>query len=106
MAPRLNLVAITVRDFMAPDLVTVKENTGLYEVIEQMHAKGVRRLPVVDAAAGLTDILTLDDLIVLLAEERMALVKRVKHEPKRAMQAKIHRPDNNYLLNNTCTKVQ
>ena len=83
MAPQLDPETITVRDIMAPDLVTVKENTGLYEAIEQMHAQGVRRLPVVDAGGGLTGILTLDDLIELLAEEMTALAKLVKHEQKK-----------------------
>jgi CBS domain-containing protein len=83
MAPQLDPETITVGDIMAPDLVTVKENIGLYEAIEQMHSKGVRRLPVVDASGGLTGILTLDDLIELLAEEMAALAKLVKHEQKK-----------------------
>jgi len=44
IAPELDPAAITVGDIMAPDLVTVKENTGIYEAIEYMRAKGVRRL--------------------------------------------------------------
>lgn len=82
MAPQLDPEAITVRDIMAPDLVAVKEDIGIYEAIEHMHAKGVRRLPVVDADGSLIGILTLDDLIELLAEEMAALAKLVKHEQK------------------------
>lgn len=83
MAPQLDPAAITVGDIMAPDLVTVKEYAGLYEAIELMHSRGVRRLPVVDVSGGLAGILTLDDLVELLAEEMAALAKLVKHEQKK-----------------------
>ena len=83
MAPELDQRAITVGDIMAPDLVTVKENTGVFEAIQYMRAKGVRRLPVVDGSGGLVGILTLDDLLELLAEELLALARLVKHEQKK-----------------------
>jgi len=83
IAPELDPAAITVGDIMAPDLVTVKENTGIYEAIEYMRAKGVRRLPVVNDSGGLVGILTLDDLLELLAEELLELAKLVKYEQKK-----------------------
>jgi len=83
MAPQLDPAAITVSDIMVPELATVKENAGLFEAIEYMHAKGVRRLPVVDDNGGLIGILTLDDLIELLADEMAALSRLVRHEQKR-----------------------
>jgi len=48
-----------------------------------MCAKGVRRLPVVSDSGGLVGILTLDDLLELLAEELLALAKLVKLEQKK-----------------------
>ena len=83
MAPELNQMVITVGDIMAPDLVTVKDNTGVFEAIQYMRAKGVRRLPVVNDGGGLVGILTLDDLLELLAEELLALAKLVRHEQKK-----------------------
>lgn len=83
MAPELNQMVITVGDIMVPELATVKENTGVFEAIQYMRAKGVRRLPVVDNGGGLVGILTLDDLLELLAEELLALAKLVKHEQKK-----------------------
>jgi CBS domain-containing protein len=85
MAPELDQVVITVGDIMVPDLVTVKENTGVFEAIQYMRAKGVRRLPVVNEGGGLVGILTLDDLLELLAEELLALAKLVTHEQKKEM---------------------
>ena len=82
MAPAIDQMVITVGDIMVPELVTVKENAGLFETIEYMRAKGVRRVPVVDKGGGLVGILTLDDLLELLAEELLSLAKLVRHEQK------------------------
>jgi CBS domain-containing protein len=83
MAPDLVQTVITVGDIMAEKLVTVKESTGVYEAIQYMRGEGVRRLPVVDSKGGLIGILTLDDLLELLAEELLELSKLVKHEQKK-----------------------
>ncbi len=80
VAPELDQAAITVGDIMAPDLVTVKENTGVFEAIQYMRANGVRRLPVVYENGGLAGILTLDDLLEILAEELQALARLVRQE--------------------------
>lgn len=82
MAPAIDQMVITVGDIMVPELVTVKENAGMFETIEYMRAKGVRRVPVVDKGGGLVGILTLDDLLELLAEELLSLAKLVRHEQK------------------------
>jgi len=83
MAPELDASAITVGDIMTPDLAVVKEDAGLYESIQYMRAIGVRRLPVVNNSGGLVGILTLDDMLELLAEEMSTLAKLVKHEQKK-----------------------
>jgi CBS domain-containing protein len=83
MAPAIDLNVITLGDIMAPELATVKEDAGLSETIEYMRTKGVRRVPVVDKAGGLVGILTLDDLLELLAEELLALARLVKQEQKK-----------------------
>jgi len=83
MAPQIDPATVTVKDILTTDLVTIKKDAGLFEAIEYMHAKGVRRLPVVDDNGGLIGILTLDDLIELLADEMTALARLVKHEQKK-----------------------
>lgn len=85
LAPELDAKAITVGDFMTPELATVKENTGVFESIAYMRNKGVRRLPVVNESGGLVGILTLDDLLDLLAEELQVVAKLIKHEQKKEM---------------------
>jgi len=88
MAPAIDQTVITVGDIMMTELATVKENAGLSETIEYMRAKGVRRVPVVDRGGGLVGILTLDDLLELLAEELLALAKLVRHEQKKEMMSR------------------
>jgi len=83
VAPGLDPGTITVGDIMTPEVATVKESAGIFEAIEYMRAKGVRRLPVVKESGGLVGILTLDDLLGLLAEELLALSRLVKHEQQK-----------------------
>lgn len=83
MAPDLVQMVITAGDIMAPKLSTVKDSTGIYEAIQYMRGEGVRRLPVVDSKGGLIGILTLDDMLELLAEELLELSRLVKHEQKK-----------------------
>jgi len=67
---------VTAGDVMGLDLVSVAEQTGIWETMLQMRSKGVRRVPVVNDSGGLEGILALDDLIELLAEE-LTLLARV-----------------------------
>ena len=60
---------LTIGDIMLPGLATIDEATGVFETIEFMRGKGVRRMPVVAADGSLVGIVTLDDLLALLAEE-------------------------------------
>lgn len=80
MAPGLDPDAITVGDIMMTGFASVKEDTGIFESIQYMRTKGVRRLPVVDAENKLVGIVTLDDLFLLLSEELDALAKLVARE--------------------------
>ncbi|WP_435626449.1 CBS domain-containing protein [Candidatus Ferrigenium straubiae] len=85
VAPGLDPSAITVGDIMVSDLATVTENIGVFEAIQYMRTRGVRRLPVVDGNGGLVGILAVDDLLELLADELLLLAKLVKREQKKEM---------------------
>ncbi len=85
MAPELDDRVITVGDIMTQELFTVKDSVDTFEAIQYMRSKTVRRLPVVDEAGGLVGILTLDDVLELLAEEMLDLSKLVGYERKKEM---------------------
>lgn len=56
-------------DVMTEDLVTVREDDGVFEVIQTMSDAAIRRIPVVDDQGALVGIISLDDVIVLLSTE-------------------------------------
>ncbi len=72
-----------VGDIMSFDLVTANETDGIWETLQRMRARGVRRVPVVNGAGGLVGILTADDLLELLGEELSDLVKVIASQPQR-----------------------
>jgi predicted transcriptional regulator len=84
----VNPDTLKVGDIMSLDVATVHESEGLFEAMRHMRDKGVRRMPVVDHEGGLVGILTLDDLLGLLAEELTELAKLVSHERQREATAR------------------
>ena len=80
MATELDQKVITVGDIMLEELVTVKESVGVFEAIQYMRSMTVRRLPVVDESGALVGLVTLDDLLELLAEELLAISKLVNYQ--------------------------
>ena len=75
VATELDCKVITVGDIIITKLIVIKDNAGVFEAIQLMVNKGVRRLPVVDDAGGLVGIVTLDDLLLLLSKELATLTK-------------------------------
>jgi CBS domain-containing protein len=79
---------ITAGDIMSADLATVTESHGVLETIEAMRHRGVRRMPVVDADNRLTGIVTVDDLLEVLAGELEHIARIVSTEHKREQRAR------------------
>jgi predicted transcriptional regulator len=57
-------------------VITVHGNAGIVEDIQEMKAAGVRRMPFIDEKGQLIALLTVDDIIRLLARE-MADIARI-----------------------------
>jgi CBS domain-containing protein len=88
VAAGVNPDELKVGDIMGPEVATVRDSEGLFEALRHMRDKGVRRMPVVDRDGALVGILTLDDLLSLLAEEMTELAKLVSHERQREAAAR------------------
>ncbi|HUJ49392.1 MAG TPA: CBS domain-containing protein [Bryobacteraceae bacterium] len=80
VAEALDAGAFTLGDLGARDLVTVGEDLGVFECIQHMRLNGIRRMPVVDQDGALVGIISLDDLVQLLAEEMGELGKLIARE--------------------------
>ncbi|MEW6021668.1 MAG: CBS domain-containing protein [Pseudomonadota bacterium] len=65
----LDPAGLQVDDIMSDDLLTCREDDDVYETIEHMRLRGIRRVPVVNGAGGLSGIVSADDLLAFLAEE-------------------------------------
>jgi CBS domain-containing protein len=80
--------SLLVGDIMTGELLTATEDEDVYETIERMRFKNIRRLPVVNSLGGLSGIVSVDDLLEFLSEEmgelsrissgQMAQEKRVR----------------------------
>ena len=79
---------LSVDEIMDPDLVSAKQTDGVSETMELMHAKGVRRVPVVDERGALVGIVSADDFVDLLAEELTALARMIQREQRREAQVR------------------
>lgn len=64
---------IRVADVMSGQPRVAREDDGLAEAVKAMSEAGVRRLPVVAADGGLFGVVTLDDVLRVLAAELGAL---------------------------------
>ena len=84
----LDPAVITVGDIMDPELLTARESEGVLETMEIMRYKGVRRLPIVGAEGELVGIITIDDLLEILAEELGELARIVAREQSREAAAR------------------
>jgi len=86
VAPGVDPAQLTVGDVMSSDLVTAREDDSLIDLMRTMRNKGVRRVPVVGGQGELIGIATLDDVLVILAEELSLLVGAIDREGQRERQ--------------------
>jgi CBS domain-containing protein len=66
--------SLRVGDVMSSDLVSARPEDSVADALATMRARGVRRLPITTEQGMLIGILTLDDLLDLLADELNTMV--------------------------------
>jgi CBS domain-containing protein len=77
------LATMQVGRVMSEGLTTARENERMYDVRKKMRARGVRRIPVVDADDRLQGIIAFDDLVDWMAQELSDLAQLVSREQER-----------------------
>jgi CBS domain-containing protein len=99
LAKSADLYCLTVADVMTCDLLTLSCDATLTVAIQELSTRGVRRAPVVDDTGVLIGMITLDDLLPVLAQELHELADIA------SLQAPSHRHDNKRLFDaEACAK--
>lgn len=83
---KLDPETVLIGEILGESVVTVKTSDGVFDTIQHMRRRGVRRAPVVDDNRELIGIITVDDLIAVLAEEMNELYKLIRHEQEREIE--------------------
>jgi CBS domain-containing protein len=83
LAEGVDLGTVSIGDVMSYELVTVTEDTKLIDTIKLMRDKGVRRIPVVNQQGELEGLLSVDDILELLAEQLTDIVDLINKELNR-----------------------
>jgi CBS domain-containing protein len=74
--------AVSAGDVMSEPLATARESDEIWDVLERMRTRGVRRLPVVGAHGELVGIVSADDVLELVAEELVNLARIINREQR------------------------
>jgi len=80
LAEDVDLGTVNIGDVMSYELITVTENTTLIDTIKLMRQNGIRRIPVVNDKGILAGLLSVDDLLELLAEQINDIVALISKE--------------------------
>ena len=90
VAKELDPRSLTLSDVInAGGVLVVREQDGLPDVLRLMREKGVRRVPVVTKSGALAGLVTIDDLLELVADELHDFVRTVGQE--RAREVRLRR---------------
>lgn len=68
MVPGIDAGTLAVRDIVTQPLATISEEASLFDALDRMRAKVIRRLPVVGTDGSLVGLLAIDDVVGLLTE--------------------------------------
>jgi CBS domain-containing protein len=85
LAKGLSPAETSIREVMTIGPRTVFEHASIESALLMMRTGKFRRIPVVDAANTLVGLITLDDVLMLLAEEFWQIGRLLKRETPRAI---------------------
>jgi CBS domain-containing protein len=80
---------LRVADVMSDDVVTVDPVDSIYEVLATMRRKGVRRVPVVTNDGVLEGIISMDDILEVVAEELQMIVQAMARERSKEVKVRV-----------------
>jgi len=78
-----DLETMEVSQVMSEGLMAARDTERMHDVRKKMRARGVRRIPVVDAEDRLQGIIAFDDMVEWMAQELTDLAQLVSREQQR-----------------------
>jgi CBS domain-containing protein len=82
MASGLDASELAIQDIVTRSVLTANEDDSLFNTLELMREKGVRRIPVVDINNTVAGIITLDDITALLSKMLYSVVGVIESQNK------------------------
>lgn len=89
LAEEVDVNSVSVKDVMSPDPVIARETDSLTDTLHRMRARGVRRVPVTDTEDQIVGVLSVDDVISLLASELNDIDSLILHEQERERELRV-----------------
>ncbi len=84
----LDYRTLTAGEIMGKDLEIAREQDDVLDTLKLIRMRGIRRVPVVTRAGTLAGIVTIDDLLEIVAEQLGDLVRAIAREQSR--EARLH----------------
>ena len=84
----LDYRTVSVGEIMSRELIAAREDDDVLDAFKTMRSRGIRRLPVLTRSGTLAGIVTVDDLLELVAEQVDDLVKTIASEQSREARAR------------------
>ena len=88
VAVGIDTEALTVGNIMSPDLAACTEGESLFDAIQTMRIRSVRRLPVLNQKGGLAGMLSADDIYSALGAHMRELSAALIHEQVHEMESR------------------
>ena len=88
VAKEVDPAGLVVEDVMSSDVATALEDDSVSDLLRTMRRKGLRRLPVVTPAGALVGLVTLDDLLSLMAEQLREMALTIEAEQRRELKTR------------------
>lgn len=80
LAEELEPEKVSVGDIMSAELVCARHDASLWDAMKLMRMHGIRRLPILNEKESLAGIITVDDIMMILASEFTELVRVIGKE--------------------------
>lgn len=89
MAREFDPQSLRVGDIMSSDPATAQTSDSMYDVMHLMRQRGVRRIPVTTDKGVLVGLVTLDDLLEVMAEQMQGFVQAIASEARHEARTRV-----------------